>query len=309
MRPRLGPAPAGFTLIEVMIAMVIGLAVLAAATALALSTWRSLAGTGLRDDLDRNARLIGLALQRDLQEAGVGLTSTPTFGSLAAWRDTLAILRVPFEPAEAPVHPLVPPPGTDNPLAPGGTCGPTCIEVTRDPATFQLAPGDLVRLQVAATRRVILLTDVSATATAARLQFTGHDVLLRHPAGFAGGLRLDRFGTAVQELAMTAYWLEGGQLMRAQRLNPDGTPRGEVLATGVQSFVVTLVFRNGPEAPIADGTDADPANDYDDITGVRVRAVLQAANADPRVNQGNLITRRYEWFIAPRNLMYERNRL
>ena len=46
----------GFTLVEVMIAVVIGTIVLIAATGLALVTGRSLVGTRLRDGVTRNAR-------------------------------------------------------------------------------------------------------------------------------------------------------------------------------------------------------------------------------------------------------------
>jgi hypothetical protein len=77
----------------------------------------------------------------------------------------------------------------------------------------------------------------------------------------------------------------------------------------VQQWDVSLVFTNGVEAVQADGLDADPNNDYDDIGSVHVRARVRAENADPRVNGGALITRNYDWWFTPRNLIYERNRL
>ena len=55
--------------------------------------------------------------------------------------------------------------------------------------------------------------------------------------------------------------------------------------------------------------DSDTTNDFDDIVGVRIRNVLAADHIDPRVNDGELFTREYEWRFAPRNLMYERDRL
>ncbi|HSR91512.1 MAG TPA: prepilin-type N-terminal cleavage/methylation domain-containing protein, partial [Gemmatimonadales bacterium] len=131
----------GFTLVEVMIAVVIGVIVLMAATGLALVTGRSLVGTRLRDGITRNARYVALSLQRDLEEAGVGVESQTNFGTVGVWNDTLVILRVPYNPNEAAVYNLVPPPPPPiNPLAPGGTCGATCLDLA-NPGGFQLAVG------------------------------------------------------------------------------------------------------------------------------------------------------------------------
>ena len=83
---------------------------------------------------------------------------------------------------------------------------------------------------------------------------------------------------------------------------------GAVLADGIQSWEVTLVFVDGDEAERANALDGDDTNDYDDIVSVRILAILAADDPDPRVNQGVLYTRDYEWRFAPRNLTYERNR-
>ena len=83
---------------------------------------------------------------------------------------------------------------------------------------------------------------------------------------------------------------------------------GAVLADGIQSWEVTLVFVDGDEAEKADPFDLDDTNDYDDIVSVRILATLAADDPDPRLNQGLLYTRDYEWLFAPRNLTYERNR-
>ncbi|HXI20107.1 MAG TPA: prepilin-type N-terminal cleavage/methylation domain-containing protein, partial [Gemmatimonadales bacterium] len=158
MRPLFHRDRAGFTLIELMIAMVIGVLVLSAATGLALTTFRSIAGIQLRDGIDRNARFVGLSLQRDLTETGVDLESQPNFGSLAVYADTIAILRVPYEPTEAQPHTL------SQANFPTGLCGATCAEIQTGGVAPDLAPGDLARFQVNNTRRLILITGVAPVA-------------------------------------------------------------------------------------------------------------------------------------------------
>jgi hypothetical protein len=39
-----------------------------------------------------------------------------------------------------------------------------------------------------------------------------------------------------------------------------------------------------------------------------VRATLQGDRTDPRVNGGQPVRRDLQWWYAPRNLVYERNR-
>ena len=80
------------------------------------------------------------------------------------------------------------------------------------------------------------------------------------------------------------------------------------MASGVQSFDVSLVFTDGDEAVAANPNDGDGTNDYDDIAGVRIKVALTADRTDPRVNNGAALTRAREWYLVPRNLTYERNR-
>ena len=96
MRVRLPAGRAGFTLVELMIAMIVGLVVLAAATAVVASTWRGAAGGRMREGIERNARFMNSALNRDLSETGVGIASSVRFGSLSVRNDTIVILSVPY---------------------------------------------------------------------------------------------------------------------------------------------------------------------------------------------------------------------
>lgn len=297
---------AGYTLIELMIAIVVGVLVLSSATSLALTTFRSMSGLQMRDGIDRNARFVGLTLQRDLAETGVDLESLADFGTLAVWNDSVSILRVPYDPGPAPIYPL----SVANPPN-NGQCGLTCVEIQTNGTPPALAAGDVARLQLNQQRRLILINGVTAGANNAyRVSFAGLPVVIHHQSGMLTGLNSTNAASAVvQKVQPVIYWRQGTQLMRATRLNANGTFAGEVLADGVQSFVATLVFTDGDEAASANPSDADGTNDYNDIAGIRVRAVLQSERTDARINGGQPLSRPYEWFVAPRNLIYERNRV
>lgn len=300
----------GFTMIELLIALVMGVIVLSAALSFGVSTWRTMEGNSVREEVYRNGRFIGMSLERDMQTVGVGIASTVSFGTLAVWGDTIVILSVPFDPNEAPPHDLDPKPGTDNPLPSGGTCGTYCLDLLPDAKNyFSLAAGDLARLQVNDERRLILLTSMKKTGNKYTVEFTPHSALLRYTAGLTGDLRLDRYSTFAQKLSVIVYYLDGDKLMRAEKLNQDGTPAGEILAYGVQTWEVNLVFTDLDEAPAASPLDSDPTNDFDDILGVRVRVVCAADRPSRNVKVGQLFTKEFEWQFSPRNLMYEKNRL
>lgn len=299
----------GFTLVELLISMVVGLVVLGASLAFATTTFRTLEGNRLRGDVQKAARFIGMSLERDLQSTGVSLASTPSFGSLAVWGDTIVILSVAYVPTESPPYDLNPPPGVTNPLPPGGTCGTNCLDLVYTGATFDLAAGDIARLQVNDERRLIQVTTVASGGGNAILEFSNATSILNYPAGFSGGLLLDRFSTFVQKLSAIVYWVEDGKLMRAQGLRSDGSLDGNVMAYGVQEWTVTVTFQDGDEANRINPADTDITNDFDDVVGLRVHAVLAADRPAQYVAGGSLFTRTYDWRFAPRNLMYERNRL
>jgi prepilin-type N-terminal cleavage/methylation domain-containing protein len=307
----------GFTLIEMLIALAVGLIVASAALSFVGTTYRTQGGDEVREEVYRNARYAGMSLGRDMQLSGVALTSTPSFGTLSAWNDTVVILRVPFDPAEAPIHALTPPLGPTPPLYPGqGTCGTNCVDVEKG-ATLDLKAGDLARLNVNATRRLILVKTVvdnngngQGGKKTVQVTFTDHATLLHQPAGLSGNLLLSWSATTVQRLAPIIYYpdVPGKRLMRAERLKvADGSPDGEVLAYGVQDFKVWLKFLDGHEASTADPALA--GSGYDDVVGARITATFSADRPDVRLNQGQLFTRSYEWRFTPRNLLWQRNDL
>ena len=303
---------AGFTIIELLVAMVVGIIVFMSATGILLATFRAQTGGDMREEVIRNARFLGEALHRDLSEAGVDLRSTTTFGSVDVRNDTVSVLSVPFDPDEAPVYRIAPPAGSPNPLPPGGTCGAACIAVVSDSAgkPVRLLPGDVAKLQVNNVRHLIVVTGVAAAGPDTfRISFLDTDSVLHRPAGFAGGLLLDRAGTSIQRLAAAVYWRDpAGQVLRATRFNTDGTLQGVQLFEGATAFEASVIFVDGDELTSVSGADADHTNDYDQIASVRVQGTLASGQTSPQVNGGRPAQRRFSWRFSPRNLRYERSR-
>lgn len=306
-RPR--PVPpsdrAGFTLLELIIALTIGLIVLTTATALAASTWQSVRGVTLRDGVARNARYMAVTLQRDMQETGVDLNSSPDFGTLAIFGDTIVILRVPYAPTPSNEY------GLDFANFANGVCGATCLDIST--AAFgggvpDFVAGDILAVTINTTRRLVYVTSVSAVTGGYRVRFNAATRLLHHAAGI-GGVAVAP-GTIVQKLGVVMYYRTGTQLMRATRLSAALAPQGETIATGVQVFTPRLVFTDNSIVAQADsGSDANATNDYDDIAALRIQATIQGDRTDPRVNGGQPVIKQLQWWFAPRNLIYERNRV
>jgi len=302
----------GFTLIELVISLVISVVVMGASLSFALAAFRGSEANTLREEVYRNARFIGMSLQRDIQTTGVGIESDLRFGTLSTFNDTLVVLHIPWTPTTAFPYVIDPPSGTDNPLDPGGTggtCGPLCIDLNKGPGnTFDLEPGDIARLQVNTERRVILVTDVQSTGTTVELTFAAAPTLLHYESALSGGLRLDRFSTFVQKLQPIVYWVENEILYRSDQLDTNGDLIGSPLAYDVKSWDTKMIFLDLDEADEGNPYDSDVTNDFDDILGTRITATLGTTRSDIRVAGGELYTREYEWKFLPRNLMYERNR-
>ena len=300
----------GFTIIELLITLVVSAIVMGAVFSLTTGVMASVESNRQNDGIGRSARLVSMSLARDFQQTGVSLESTAAFGSLNVWADTIAILHVPFEPTEAPPYTLKPPTGTDNPLPAGGTCGARCLDLNKSAGQFDLRAGDLARLQINAERRLILIETVQDMGTYVQVTFSGDSLLLQYPAGLSGGLALDRYATYVQQVGPILYYRDGTALMRAESMNTDGTPAGEPLVYGVEAWDAWIVFVDGDEATEVDILDTDYSNDFDDLLGARIEAVLGAdipiLRADSTIADE---TRHFEWRYAPRNLTYERNRI
>lgn len=300
----------GFTLVELLMSMTIGVVVLTAATGFSMSSWKTRRGWTVRESVDRNARFVGMSVARDAQEAGVAIESTPTFGTIGSFGDTLSLISIPFTNVEAPVYPIYNDGDTLPNYPPGGNCGTTCIEFDQIGNTFTLAPGDLARLQIGSTRRLLYLTGVSASSGGRfRVNFLPMQRLIGRAAGLDSVL-LTRSGTTIQKIKAVLYWREASSntLMRAEQFNSSGVPIGRPIATGTADFRTSVLFTGNREAASYSGLDTDTLNDGNDIIGLRVRSRMMTEKSDPSVNNGQPIYRWYDWRMAPRNLMYEKNR-
>ena len=309
MARRVPASREGFTLIELLISTVLAVVVMGASLSFAMAAFRGSEANTLREEVYRNARFVGMALERDIQTTGVGIVSEIRFGTLSTFNDTLVVLHVPWVPTDAFPYEIDPPDGVNNPLNPGGTCGPNCIDLNPAPGNnFDLVPGDIARLQVNSERRVILITDVNRTGSQYAVTFAAAPTLLHYESALSGGLLLDRFSTIVQKLQPIVYWAENEILYRSDQMDLNGNLIGSPLAYDVKAWDAKMIFLDLDEADQGDPDDTDDTNEFDDILGVRLTATLGTTRSDMRVADGELYTRDYEWTFLPRNLMYERNR-
>jgi prepilin-type N-terminal cleavage/methylation domain-containing protein len=308
---------AGFSLPELLIALVIGMVVITAGTDFAVQTFKSRRGWVVREGVDRNARYVGLSLQRDASEAGVAIESSSSFASVQALGDTLSLLSIPWislggmAPAEAPVYPLHDDGGAGVAYPPGGNCGPTCLELDVAGQLVNFSYPSLVQLRVGTVRRLLLVTSGGFAVGGTRLRLNFRDVptFIGRPSGLAS-LPLLRSGTSVQQVRAVQYWRNAADntLLRAERFSETGVAQGEPVAAPVTGFTPRLRFTDGGEGATYNGLDADSTNDGNDIIGLRVRVRLEADRTDPAVNSGARLGRWYEWRMSPRNLLYEKNR-
>lgn len=298
----------GFTLVEMLFALVLGLVITAAALNFAISVFRNVDGDKGREEVYRNARFIGMSLGRDIQYAGVGIESLVRFGTVNTFNDTLVILSVPWDSAIAPAYDIDTPFGSSNPLPAGGTCGSTCIRLQKDTnGNYDLSPGDLARLQVNTERHLIIVSGVQDNGTTFDVTFLADSTILGYEAAFEGGLLLDNVTTFIQKLDPIVYFVEDSVLYRGDAFDSTGVLQSFAMAYGVDQWDASMVFLDGDEATNANVTDTDFTNDFDDILGVRITTTL-GANRPIRVAGGGDFTRELEWLLTPRNLMYERNR-
>ena len=322
--PSLAPGRRGLTLVEVMIAMVVGVAVIGATMNFTVTTFRGVETSLLREDIFRGGRFIGASLERDLSMTAVAIRSQTRFGTLLAKGDTLVVVSVPYDSlplpfpqagkAAAPIYSM--PVGTATPALPGqGNCGTLCVDVQATAGdTLQIGVGSTVQMNVGTERRFLNVTTKRPIGSNRyRIEFAGGDTLFLHPAGWAppiasaSRLLLQPAQTTFQRITPVMYYRDGqNRLIRATRLTAANVPVGDVVAENVTAFDVWLYFVDGDSLKVARPTDTDATNDYDDLTSVKVRATLQAARADRA--GGAPASRTYEWRFSPRNLAYERNR-
>jgi prepilin-type N-terminal cleavage/methylation domain-containing protein len=317
----------GMTLIEIMIAMVVGVIVMGAAMSFTITTFRGVEGTNMREDVFRAGRFLGASIERDASNAGVSIKSQSRFGTLMARADTLVFISVPYDSLQSPPFPagntLAPvysmPSTTATPATPGlGSCGTYCVDLQVDASrptdTLQIAIGNMIQMNVDNERRFLNVTAKRNMGSGRyQLTFSPGDTLFLHPAGWARpissaqNLQLRPAETSFQKITPVMYYRDAqNRIMRSTGLTSGGAPIGDVVAENVVAWDVWLFFSDGDSAKSADPTDIDATNDHDDLSSVKVTATLANVRADR--NTGTAAQRTFEWRYSPRNLAYERNR-
>ena len=303
----------GMTLAEIMIAMVVGLIIMTSAMSFTITTFRGVEHTNLREDVFRTARFIGASLERDAASAGVSIRSQVRFGTLLAKGDTMVIVSVPFDTLPVPLrNPAVPgiapvysmPAGTATPATPGlGSCGTYCVDVRVDSIadTLQFGVGNMIQMNVDNERRFLNVTGKRNMGGGRyQITFSANDTLFLHPAGWAQpissaqNLQLRPAETSFQRISTVMYYRDAqNRLIRSTALTTGGAPVGDVVAENVINWTVWLFFEDGDSARVADPSDGDDTNDYDDLVSVKAMATLRNARADR--NLGVAATRNFEW--------------
>lgn len=304
----------GFTLVELIAAMTIGLLILGAASSFAINTWRTQSRGQAGEDTTRRARYLGTSLQRDIGEVGVLVPSRPAFGTVNLFNDTLALIRVPTrDTVISPtylVRNLSPLPAVG-----AGTCGTDCLDIGKRGGRVEIQTGEVFLLNVPGNIYRLLLatavTDANPSDTNATVRITFQnslDSLFHWPARLTG-VQLSN-GASVQRLALAAYFRDRSTdttvLMRASQINTSGQFVPTVLTTGILGFDVQVQFNNGTSADNA--FPADLNRDYCSVSNVVVNATLTTDRpADPRIQASASVTRPFQWNYVARNLIFQRN--
>lgn len=298
----------GFTLMELLVAVVLSAVVITAALSVANSSLLMSREDQLSESRTRSARFIRASFDRDFHLAGVGISSSSDFGSVNSFGDTIAILSVPFDSVDAPAYRLF---DNGTVLQSGrGNCGTRCIEVDLQGGDFTIKNNDLVRIQTNSTTRLVVARQVSANDSTATFTFRNLDKVLGFPSGLTArspypAVLLDYGNTFVQELQFSAYHVEAGQLYRAEEIHNRGDIQSAEFGGGISNWGIEFQYADGDVGARPDPEDGDDSNDFDDILAVTISADIRP-EYDPI---GSPSARNVRWTFVPRNLMYERNRI
>lgn len=305
------PRRAGFSLVELLAAMTIGLLVLGAATSFAVNAWVTQSRSQASEDTTRRGRYIAMSLQRDVGEVGMLVPSSPRFGALVVNGDTIGMLRVPTRDTALPPAYLLRWNAASPPPAGTGTCGANCLDVRKRSGRVDIAPGDvfLIRDDGTGSQRVLLassVNDIAPADTTAPVQVTfleGVPRLWRWPSQLDSTISVPN--SSVLKLAVAVYYRVGDNLMRASRFDPTGQLMPELVASGVSAFDASVYFANGTQADSA--FPEDSLRDLCQVASVRAMTQLTTDRpADPRVAASGMVTRPLDMTFLARNLLFQR---
>jgi prepilin-type N-terminal cleavage/methylation domain-containing protein len=301
---RLGRALRGFTLVELLVAMTLGLIILGAATTFAINTARSQARSQVGDDSMRRSRYIALTLEQDIRDAGSLMPIRSDFGAVNLFNDTLAILRVPARDTVA---------GPSYFVTAFGACGTNCLSVRKRNGRVEISAGQVFLFTaVGNVNRLLLATGVTDPAPsnpATPVQITvlnTLDSLFHWPARLVG---VPTTNATVQALRLSAYYrgsvADSTALMVAERIGSDGRFLPEVLANGVARWDITAGFVNGTTA--SGISLSDTTQNHCALTHLTIEATLTPDQVvDRRMQTSPLTARPVRWLYGTRNLNVQR---
>ncbi len=305
----------GFTLIETLIGLVVTLIVVTATLGLLDTQRESNRTTRVRSEVQQNARYALDMITRDLMEAGQGMDPNAVFGVVAASDggstnpDTLYAI---FADPATPIHVLKAP-------AVGEEKTVIKVKISCGDPVDDLAEGDLVYLASGSARgvaRVNALTrnengntcggDPSMDLGTVTLDVTAVD-----GEGHGWVLQGNELAAALVRANAAVYFVDKSDPaspILARATSWDGSWEVVPIAHGVSDLQVELRFATGATGEVANGDDASPDNDFDDIDTIHIRIKGQARSKDKDIKGGALFETEYAISVSPRNQLYTRNR-
>lgn len=305
----------GFTLLEMLIAVIVTVFLLTATLGLLDTQRESDRTTRLRTEVQQNAQYALDMITRDLMEAGQGMDPSSVFGVVAASggggsrSDTVYMISV--EPGTT-VHLLKTPPD-------GAEKTTIRVKISCGDLADDLEVSNLVYVASGSARGIARVNKVARSENSnscgsnpttnlgtVRLTVTAVD-----GEGHGWVFQGNEKAAALSRVSAAVYFVDDSDparptLARATEWNNGWDP--VPIAYGITDLNVELGFANGSTSQLANGDDANPDNDYDDIDTIKIRLKAQARRKDKDIKGGGLLEKEYAVSVSPRNQLYTRNR-
>ncbi len=306
----------GFTLIETLIGLVVTLVVVTATLGLLDTQRKSNRTTRVRSEVQQNARYALDMITRDLMEAGQGMDPNAVFGVVAssdggsANSDTLYVT---FADPDTPIHLLKAPPAGEEKTT-------IIVKITCSDPVDDLAAGDFVYVASGSARGIARVNTVSRDENpgggcGGNPNGDKGEVTLNVTAvdgeGHGWVLQGNELAAALVRANAAVYFVDKSDpdnLIMARAASWNGGWEVVPIAHGVSDLQVELRFANGATGEVANGDDASPDNDFDDIDTIHIRIKGQARSKDKDIKGGTLFEQEYAVSVSPRNQLYTRNR-
>lgn len=305
----------GFTLVELLIALVVSAVVVTAALGLLDTQRQADRTTKVRTGVQLNARYALDMITRDLMEAGQGMDPNAVFGVVATSSgggtasDTLYSL---FADPDTPIHGLTAPPdGKEKKVI--------TVKISCGDEVADIAVGDLVYLASGSARGVARVNTVTRNENGDKcgndpnknLGTVSLSVTAVDGEGHGWVLQGNEVGAALLRVNAAVYFVDNSNPARptlARATKWDGSWSPVPIAHGVSDFQVELQFSDGTKGTQANGNDTNSDNDYDDIDTINVKVTAFARRKDKDIKGGELFESVYALSVSPRNQLYTRNR-